>query len=106
MKILGAVAGAFLVVGALAGCNAGADLVPQVEDLSKKMCACADKECTGKVAKEISDWLTANKDKKTNKANLDKMNAAMKAAGKCAEEKGDAEAAKVDDAAVPIQEGE
>lgn len=102
MKTLSALAGALLVFGSLVGCNAGAEFVTQAEGFQKKMCDCKDKECTGPVGAEIVKWIEGNKGKKVSKANYGKIEAALKAAGKCAEEKGDAEAAKVDDAA-PIE---
>lgn len=111
MKILGAVAVMVFGMGSvvmLTGCpNAGSELATQAEELQKKLCACADAACMEGVAKEINDWNTKNKGKKVGKKTLERIKAADKAAGKCAEEKGAAEAAKVDDAPPDlVEEGE
>lgn len=110
MKILGAVA--VMVFGgglmALSGCaNAGSAMADEFEGLQKKMCACADAPCMEGVAKEMIDWNTKNKGKKAGKKTIARIQAADKAAAKCAEDKGAAEAAKVDDVMPELtEEGE
>lgn len=111
MKIAGAMAVVVLGVGGLVGlggcANAGAEYATKAEELSKKMCACADVACMEGVAKEINDWNGTLKGKKAGKATIARIQKADKDAAKCAEDKGAAEAAKVDDAEPALEaEGE
>lgn len=111
MKVASAMAVVVLGVSGLVGlggcANAGAEYATKAEELQKKLCACADAPCMEGVAKEWSDWGGTLKGKKAGKNTIKRMQDAEKAAAKCAEDKGAAEAAKVDDTSPALEaEGE
>ncbi len=75
------------------------DPVVVMDGLATMMCACKDKDCGAKVAKEMTDWLEQHKNDKADKETLGKLEAASKKATDCEAKLG--AAASADSSGIP-----